>query len=66
MDLTDLAINENSRSLVHDKGINPTYKLKSLTSWWDMCFNKRFYVLGMGFGALTIVYEGKKESYDQN
>ena len=28
MDLTDLAVNEASRDLVHEKGLKPPYKLK--------------------------------------
>jgi hypothetical protein len=66
MDLIDLAVNEASRALVHEKGLNPPYKLKSLTSWWDICIIKRIFVPGMGLKALTMGNEGKQGLYDIN
>ena len=66
MDLTDLVVNEASRALVHEKGLNPPYKLKSLASWWDIGIIKRICIPGMGLKALTMVNEGKQGLYDLN
>ena len=66
MDLTDLAVNEASRALVHEKGLKPPYKLKSLASWWDIGIIKRICILSMGLKALTMVNEGKQGLYDLN
>lgn len=66
MDLTDLAINEAYRALVHEKGLKPRYKLKSLASWWDIGIIKRICIPGMGLKALTMVNEGKQGLYDLN
>jgi hypothetical protein len=66
IDLTYLAVTEASRALVHEKGINPPYKLKSLASWWDIGIIKRIRIPGMHLKALTMVNEGKKGLYDLN
>ena len=66
MDLTDLVANEASRALVHEKGLKPPYKLKSLASWWDIGIIKRIFIPGMGLKALTMVNEGKQGLYDLN
>jgi hypothetical protein len=66
MDLIDLAVNEASRALVHEKGLKPPYKLKSLASWWDIGIIKRICIPGMGLKALTMVNEGKQGLYDLN
>jgi hypothetical protein len=51
MDLIYLAINEPSRALVHEKGLKPPYKLKSLASWWDIGIIKIICIPGMGLKA---------------
>jgi hypothetical protein len=66
MNLTDLAVNEASRDLVHEKGLKPPYKLKSLASWWDIGIIKRICIPGMGLKASTMVNEGKQGLYDLN
>jgi hypothetical protein len=66
MDLKDFAINQDSRALVHEKGLNPPYKLKLLASWWDIGIIKRICIPGMGLKALTMVNEGKQGLYDIN
>jgi hypothetical protein len=66
MDLTNMVVNEASRALVHEKVLNPPYKLKSLASWWDIGIIKRICILGMGLKALTMVNEGKQGLYDLN
>jgi hypothetical protein len=66
MDLTNLAVNEASRALVHEKGLKTSYKLKSLASWWDIGIIKIIFIPGMGLKALTMGNEGKQGLYDLN
>ena len=66
MDLIDLVVNEASRALVHEKGLKPPYKLKSLASWWDIGIIKRIFIPRMGLKALAMVNEGKQGLYDLN
>jgi hypothetical protein len=66
MHLIDLVVNESYRALVHEKGLKPPYKCKSLASWWDIDIIKRICIPGMGLKALTMVNEGKQGLYDLN
>jgi hypothetical protein len=66
MDLIDLVVNEASRALVHENVFKLAYKLKSLTSWWDIGIIKRICRPGVGIKALTMVNEGKQGLYDLN
>jgi hypothetical protein len=66
MDLIYLVVNEAFRALVHEKGLKPPYKLKSLASLWDIGIIKRICIPCMGLKALTMVNEGKQGLYDLN